>query len=48
MSDEDLLAIYDFIRSLGVAGEAMPAALPPGSVPTTPYINFAPVIPNQK
>ena len=45
MPDEDLLAIYNFVRSLGSAGTPMPAALPPGVEPTTPYFNFTPVFP---
>jgi mono/diheme cytochrome c family protein len=33
MSDDDLRALYRFIRSLGTAGEAAPAYLPPGVEP---------------
>lgn len=45
MSDQDLIGLYDFIRSLGDAGEYVPAALPPGVEPKTAYINFVPVVP---
>jgi hypothetical protein len=38
----DLGAIYDFIISLGKAGEPAPNDLAPGKVPTTLYINFVP------
>jgi mono/diheme cytochrome c family protein len=40
MSDEDLLAIYHFVRSLGVAGEDAPAYLPPGQKAQTPVVAF--------
>ncbi|WKZ57579.1 MAG: cytochrome C [Bdellovibrionota bacterium] len=43
MKEEDLSEMYDYIRSLGDSGEAMPAALPPEKEPTTPYIHFVPV-----
>jgi mono/diheme cytochrome c family protein len=33
MTEEDRRAIYRFVRSLGPAGEAAPAALPPGQTP---------------
>jgi len=42
MTDDDLLAIYAFIRSLGVAGEPAPTAVAPGVQVTTPYIEFTP------
>lgn len=38
MSEPDRRALYRYIRSLpGEAGEAAPATLPPGQIPTTPY-----------
>lgn len=37
MADEDLGAIYDFIKSLGKKGEKAPDALPPGVQPPKPY-----------
>ncbi len=43
MHEEDLVALYDFIKSLGDGGEVMPAALPPGVEPKTPYFNFVPL-----
>lgn len=42
MSDEDLLAIYRFVRSLGPAGEPVPAAVAPGQPVATPVIEFFP------
>ncbi|MGE0582716.1 MAG: cytochrome C [Steroidobacteraceae bacterium] len=40
MTDDDLLGIYQFIRSLGPAGKPAPAFLPPGNPPTTPVVRF--------
>jgi cytochrome c1 len=45
MSDHDLRAMYRYIHSLGAAGSPAPRGLPPGTMPTTPYINFVPVQP---
>jgi mono/diheme cytochrome c family protein len=45
MSEADLKAIYAYIRSLGPAGVAMPADLPPGQMPTEPYFEALPLIP---
>jgi mono/diheme cytochrome c family protein len=42
MHDEDLKAIYQFIRFLGQAGEPAPAYLPPDQEPKTPYALFPP------
>lgn len=42
MSDDDLRAIYAFIRSLGPKGGAAPAYVPPGQAVLTPYIEFVP------
>ncbi len=42
MHDEDLKAIYQFIRYLGPAGEAAPAYVPPDQEPKTPYALFPP------
>ncbi|RCX31183.1 c-type cytochrome [Thioalbus denitrificans] len=42
MSDEDLRAVYAFIRSLGEPGEAAPEYVPPGVAVNTPYIDFVP------
>lgn len=42
MTDADLLAMYDFIRSLGPKGEPAPAFVPPGQQAATPYFEFVP------
>jgi mono/diheme cytochrome c family protein len=42
MSDQDLLDIYRYIRSLGPAGTPAPAAVAPGGKASTPYIVFEP------
>jgi mono/diheme cytochrome c family protein len=44
MTDEDLKAVYAFIRSLGTPGEAAPAYVAPGGKVTTPYFVFVPVV----
>ncbi|SOD56621.1 c-type cytochrome [Pseudoxanthomonas wuyuanensis] len=40
MTAEDRRAIYRFVRSLGPAGVAAPAALPPGQTPPAPYFGL--------
>jgi mono/diheme cytochrome c family protein len=40
MTDADLLAIYHFTRSLGPAGRAAPAFLPPGKSAHTPVVKI--------
>ena len=45
MTEDDMRALYTFIYSLGAAGTAAPAGLPPGTAPKTPFINFVPVVP---
>ncbi|MBK4738440.1 cytochrome C [Noviherbaspirillum sp. DKR-6] len=40
MSDEDLVSLHRFIRTLGPAGEPAPAYLPPGVEPQGPAIRF--------
>jgi mono/diheme cytochrome c family protein len=42
MSDQDLLDIYRYIKSLGPAGTVAPAAVGPGGKVSTPYIDFVP------
>ncbi len=42
MTDDDLRAIYHFVRSLGPRGAPAPAYLPPGEAPRTPYVQFPP------
>jgi mono/diheme cytochrome c family protein len=39
MTDEDLAAIYHFIRSLGAAGPQAPAYAPPGGRVSTPVVS---------
>ena len=45
LSEDDSRAIYRYIASLGIAGERMPVAVPPGAEPATPYFLLDPVIP---
>lgn len=45
MSDEDLKAIYAYVRYLGPAGKAAPAPLSPGVAPDRPHILMNPVMP---
>jgi len=40
MTDEDLRAIYQFVRSLGPSSESVPAFVPPGKEPPPPYVQF--------
>lgn len=40
MSEPDLRALYQFMRSLGEPGQPAPAYLPPGEEPETPYALF--------
>jgi hypothetical protein len=42
MSDADLRAIYLYIKELGPAGKAMPAFVPAGQEPITPYFLMEP------
>jgi hypothetical protein len=42
MSDEDLGAVYQFIRSLGPKGERAPPPVGPGVAVKTPFIPFTP------
>jgi mono/diheme cytochrome c family protein len=42
MSDQDLSAIYVYIRALGPKGEPAPAALSPGVAPDRPHIPLMP------
>lgn len=46
MTQSDLRAIYAFIRSLGTAGQASPAYVPPGVAATTPVIDMMPRSPS--
>ncbi len=40
MTEKDLRAIYKYIKSLGVIDSSVPAYVPPGEKPTTPYIQW--------
>ena len=40
MTDQELRAIYRYLRAAGPAGEVAPAYLPPGQTPTTPTVLF--------
>lgn len=42
MTDEDLAAIYYYLRALGPAGPNAPAFVPPGETAHTPVIDFVP------
>jgi mono/diheme cytochrome c family protein len=42
MTDEDLRAIYAYIRKLGPAGEPAPLYLPPGEQAATPVVRWEP------
>ncbi len=46
MTDDDLASICAYIKSLGPAGEVMPAALPPGKEPLTAYLSSVPIQPH--
>jgi hypothetical protein len=43
MSEDDLTAIYLYIKSLGPSGKKVPHATEPGEKAKTPYIYFVPV-----
>jgi mono/diheme cytochrome c family protein len=40
MTDEDLRAAYQFVKSLGVAGNPAPAFVPPDKQPKPPYVQW--------
>lgn len=42
MREDDVRAIYRYIRSLGPAGEPAPTFVPPGGVVSTPVYDFVP------
>jgi mono/diheme cytochrome c family protein len=42
MSDDDLRAIYRYLRSLGAKGQPAPAYVPPGGKVATPYLDLTP------
>lgn len=45
MSDDDLRAIFSYIKSLPVTGDATPEYVPPTMEPKTPYLLLEPVMP---
>jgi mono/diheme cytochrome c family protein len=45
MADEDLRAIYRFVKHLGPAGSPVPAWVPPGHEPAGPHVTY-PGLPN--
>ena len=44
MSDQDLRAVYQYLKSLKPTGKAAPAYVPPGVEPTTPYFVLDPSV----
>ena len=40
MTESDQRALYQYVKSLGVSGDAAPAPLPPGQQPKPPYIQW--------
>jgi len=48
MTDEDLKAVYAYVRSLGPAGVAAPAYVAPGGKVNTPYFVFVPQVDQQQ
>lgn len=44
MNDDDLRAMYHFIRSLGPRGERAPRPVAPNGTVTTPFIQFTPQV----
>ena len=44
MTDTDLRALYQYVKSLGVAGKAAPAFVPPGKEPKMPYVLWPGVV----
>jgi cytochrome c553 len=48
MTETDLRSLYQYIKSLGPAGDPAPAAQPPGEKPTHPYtVSAPPTMPGQ-
>lgn len=44
MTDDDLRAVYAYVKSLGAPGDAAPAYVAPGGKVNTPYFVFVPVV----
>jgi mono/diheme cytochrome c family protein len=47
MKESDIRAVYAYVKWLGPAGEETPSPLPPGELPSTPFIEFVPTMPRQ-
>ncbi len=47
IAESDARALYQYIQSLGPAGEHAPTAVGPDVDPSTPYISFMPVMPEE-
>ncbi len=45
MSDDDLRALYRYVRQLGAAGMPAPAFVAPGIAPDTLYFSMTPQLP---
>ena len=43
MTDDDLKAVYAYVKSLGAPGKPAPAYVAPGGKVSTPYFVFVPV-----
>jgi mono/diheme cytochrome c family protein len=48
MTDDDLKAVYAYVRSLGAPGNPAPAYVAPGGKVNTPYFVFVPVVDQQQ
>jgi mono/diheme cytochrome c family protein len=48
MAEADMRAIYQYLRSMGPAGEQPPNPVPPDQEPTTAYISLLPVQPTMR
>lgn len=48
LNETDSRSLYRFIRSLGSHPQTVPAALPPGEAPSTPYVNFDVIVPQAR
>ena len=44
MTDDDLKAVYAYVRSLGASGNPAPAYVAPGGKVSTPYFVFVPQV----
>jgi hypothetical protein len=44
-NEQDLRAMYRFVKGLGPKGDPAPEFVPPDQEPKTPYVSFAPVTP---